>query len=120
MKILLIDDDPTMTMVVEDMLTRAQSGVFEIVKAHSGADGVEAVRDHNPDVVVLDLMMPGVSGWEALRQIRAFSEVPILVFSAVIDPDLVMEALDEGANDYLVKPVPGSVLVSRINRLLRL
>jgi two-component system, OmpR family, KDP operon response regulator KdpE len=119
-KILLIDDDPTIIILIENMLLRKQPSEFEVIKIYSGAEGVEATRQFEPDVVVLDLMMPGVSGWDVIKKIRAFSQVPIIVFSAVIDSELVLQALDAGANDYLVKPVPGSLLVSRIKRLLHL
>ena len=118
-RVLVIDDDPVITQMLDSMLSQSKSPQFEIIKINAGTEGVQAVRDYEPDIVVLDLMMPGLSGWDVLKQIRIFSQVPILVLSAVVDPDMVSEALDEGANDYLIKPAPSGVLISRINRLLK-
>jgi len=64
-------------------------------------------------------MMPGMDGWQVCTEIRKFSTVPILIMSAVIDSTLVMRALDIGADDYLVKPIPVGVLVARLKRLVR-
>ena len=117
MRVLIIDDDPTLLTMLKEMLSRSD---MEVITAGSGAEGVNAAKEHNPDVVVLDLMMPEVSGWEACKSIRKDSDVPILILSAVTDSAKVMASLDAGANDFLVKPVPKGVLVSHINRLSRM
>jgi DNA-binding response OmpR family regulator len=65
------------------------------------------------------LMMPGMDGWQVCNQIRSFSKVPILVFSALDSPGMVASALDAGADDYLVKPVPSGVLIAHLNKLTR-
>ena len=114
-KILIVDDDETITGLLAQMV---KFSGFEAHTENSGAAGVEAVRRLNPDVVVLDLMMPGMSGWDVCKEIRAFSQVPILVLSAVTDSQLVMQSLDNGADGYLVKPVPEKVLISHIKELL--
>ena len=114
-KILIIDDDESITGLLAQMV---EFSGFDPYTENSGAAGVEAVRRVNPDVVVLDLMMPGVSGWDVCKEIRTFSKVPILVLSAVTDSQLVMQSLDNGANGYLVKPVPEKVLISHIKELL--
>ena len=80
-------------------------------------EGIKIIHQIQPDVVVLDLMMPGMTGWEVCQAIRMFSQVPILILSAVVDHELVMQALDNGADDYIVKPVATNVLVSRLRRL---
>jgi two-component system response regulator MprA len=113
-KVLVIDDDPLLTSFLKDSLSRSS---FEVFVSNSGTEGIKIIHQVQPDVVVLDLMMPGMSGWEVCKTIRMFSQVPILVLSAVIDHELVMQALDNGANDYIVKPVATSVLVSRLRRL---
>jgi DNA-binding response OmpR family regulator len=113
-KVLVIDDDIFVTDMLKDVLSRED---FEVFVTNSGAAGVNAAQQIEPEVIVLDLMMPGLNGWQACRAIRAFSQAPILVLSAVVDHDLVMQALDEGADDYLVKPVSTSVLASRLRRL---
>jgi DNA-binding response OmpR family regulator len=113
-KVLVIDDDILVANTLKDALQR---DTFEVFIANSGSEGIELVRQVEPEVIVLDLMMPGMSGWEVCRALRTFSQVPILVLSAVIDPEMVTQALDEGANDYMVKPVAFSVLASRLKRL---
>jgi two-component system KDP operon response regulator KdpE len=70
-------------------------------------------------VVILDLMMPGMNGWQVSKAIRAFSDVPILILSAIDSPGLVAEALDAGADDYLTKPVSSGTLIAHINKILR-
>ncbi|MBN1995880.1 MAG: response regulator [Anaerolineae bacterium] len=115
-KVLIIDDDAVLTSILKDTLTRE---TFEVFVANSGSEGIRAIEQLMPDVVVLDLMMPGLSGWEVCRRIRAFSQVPILVLSAVVDPAMVMQALDEGADDYILKPVTTNVLASRLRRLTK-
>jgi DNA-binding response OmpR family regulator len=113
-KVLVIDDDIIVTNTLRDAL---HQDTFEVLIANSGSQGIELARQLEPEVIVLDLMMPGMSGWEVCRVIRTFSQVPILVLSAVIDPEMVTQALDEGANDYMVKPVAFRVLASRLKRL---
>ncbi len=113
-RVLVIDDDVLLTEMLEDTLIHDS---FEVFVSHSGSGGVKAAQEINPEVIVLDLMMPGMNGWQICRAIRTFSRVPILVLSAVIDHELVMQALDEGADDYIVKPVATSVLASRLKRL---
>jgi DNA-binding response OmpR family regulator len=113
-KVLVIDDDILVANTLKDALHR---DTFEVFTANSGSDGIELARQVAPEVIVLDLMMPGMSGWEVCRAIRTFSQVPILILSAVVDPEMVTQALDEGANDYMVKPVAFSVLAARLKRL---
>ena len=114
-KVLAVDDDVIMTKMLDKILT---ANAFEVSTANNGLDAIEAVRRDVPDVIVLDLMMPDLNGWEVCREIRTFSQVPILVLSAVVDSEGVMRALEEGANDYLVKPVPVGVLISTLRRLI--
>jgi DNA-binding response OmpR family regulator len=114
--VLAIDDDPAMTELLT-LLLRTHG--FNIQTANTGEEGVKLARKESPDVVILDLMMPGMDGWQVCKQIRAFSTVPIVVFSALDSPGIVASALDAGADDYLVKPVPSGVLISHLNTLTR-
>jgi two-component system OmpR family response regulator len=115
-KLLIIDDEALFTRMLQDHLPQDQ---FEVFVTHSGAAGIEAARHLQPDVILLDLMMPGLSGWETCRAIRAFSQVPILVVSAVIDSKGVLQALEAGADEYLLKPIPMGVLVSQLKSLIQ-
>jgi DNA-binding response OmpR family regulator len=113
-KILVIDDDVTLTDMVRVLL---EANEYQVYTANSGTDGIEAARESQPDLVVLDLMMPDLDGWQVCRAIRSFSQVPILVLSAVIDTEGVMRALEEGADEYLIKPVPVGVLVANVRQM---
>jgi len=116
MKILVIDDDPAMTELLKLLLQQAAS---EVLTANSGRDGVSLAKLHGPDVVILDLMMPEMDGWKVCKLIREFSRVPILILSALDSPGMVARALDAGADDYLIKPVPSGVLIAHLNTLVR-
>jgi len=115
-KILVIDDDIAITELMS-MLLRTHG--FEVLTTNSGAEGVKLVREKLPNVVLLDLMMPDLDGWQVSKAVRAFSNVPILILSAINDPAMVASVLDAGADDFLVKPVPSSVLVANIRKMVR-
>ncbi len=116
MKILVIDDDPAMTDLLKLLLAPAAA---EVIAANSGPDGIRLANDSKPDVITLDLMMPDINGWQVCKAIRKVSSIPILILSALDSPGLVAAALDAGADDYLIKPVPSSVLLAHINKLVR-
>ncbi len=116
MKVLIIDDDVDMTDVLKLVLEGAG---FDVVVNNSSIESIAATRYHNPDVVILDLLMPGMDGWEVCKAIRRFSQIPILILSVFSRPGMIEQALDAGADDYLVKPVPRGVLVAHLNGLAR-
>jgi two-component system, OmpR family, KDP operon response regulator KdpE len=116
MKVLVIDDDPAMTELLCLLLKPAASSVLV---ANTGLDGLNLVREQNPDIIVLDLMMPEMDGYEVCQEIRSFSRTPILILSALDMPGMVSKALDAGADDYLIKPVTSSILIAHINNLLK-
>lgn len=115
-KILVIDDDLAITELMSMLL---KTHGFEVFTTNSGADGIRLVKEKLPNVVLLDLMMPDLDGWQVSKAIRAFSNVPILILSAINDPTMVASVLDAGADDFLVKPVPSSVLVANIRKMVR-
>jgi DNA-binding response OmpR family regulator len=115
-KVLTIDDDPAMTELLT-LLLRTHG--LEAHVANNGEEGIRLTRELCPDVVILDLMMPGMDGWQVCSKIRAFSNVPILILSALDSTGLVANSLDAGADDYLVKPVPSGVLIAHLNTLIR-
>lgn len=115
-KILVIDDDNAVTDLLA-VLLRSQG--FDVLATNNSTEGVNHARQNQPDMIILDLMMPEMDGWEVCRAIRAFSQVPIIVLSALNDPSMVASVLDAGADDYLTKPTPSRILVAHINRLLR-
>jgi DNA-binding response OmpR family regulator len=115
-KLLVIDDDAAVT----DLLTLLlKSQGFEVSATNNSADGLAMIRELQPDLVILDLMMPEMDGWEVCRAVRQFSQVPIIILSALNDPSMIASVLDAGADDYLTKPTPSRVLVAHINRLTK-
>ncbi len=115
-KILIIDDDPAMTDLLKIILNTTGA---ELLTANSGLEGVLAAQSKKPDIIILDLMMAGVDGWQVCKSIRQFSKIPILVLSALDSPGVVAHALETGADDYLVKPVPARVLIAHLQNLLK-
>jgi len=116
MKVLSIDDDVAMTELTA-MLLRTHG--FDVITANIARDAIQIVREQHPQAVILDLMMPDMDGRQVCKAIREFSNVPIIILSALNDPETVASALDSGADDYLVKPVPSQVLAAHLNRLIK-
>jgi len=116
LKALTIDDDASMTELLGLLL---RSHGMEVIPCNSGTKGIELARTENPDIIILDLMMPGIDGWEVCRTMRTFTKIPIAILSALDDPAVISTALDAGADDYMVKPIPSSVLIAHINNLTR-
>ena len=115
-KILVIDDDPDIIEVLDLILTRASA---TIVAACSAEEGLRLFYVHRPDLVLLDLMMPGMDGLEACRRIRQLSDVPIIMLSVLGEPDDVLRGFEAGADDYVKKPLLSEVLVARAQAVLR-
>jgi two-component system KDP operon response regulator KdpE len=114
--ILAIDDEPQLLEALETIL---EGRGYRLRTAPNGAMGLDAVAEERPDVVLLDLAMPGVDGLEVCRRLRAFSRVPILVLSALSDETRKVKALDAGADDYVTKPFGVEELLARIRAALR-
>jgi two-component system OmpR family response regulator len=114
-KILVIDDEVELRRFVKLRLSRAGYKVFE---ASNGIEGLEQLYKAKPHLVVLDIMMPKMDGWETCRRIREVSDVPILILSAKGDRGSKVKGLDLGANDYLAKPFAGFELLKKIESLL--
>ena len=114
-KLLVIDDDSAVTDLLSLLL---KSNGFEVAATNNSTDGLSMIRDISPDVVILDLMMPEMDGWQICKAVREFSQVPIIILSALNDPSMIASVLDAGADDYLTKPTPSRVLIAHINRLI--
>jgi DNA-binding response OmpR family regulator len=114
-KVLVIDDDSAVTDLLS-LLLKSQG--FDVLSTNNSIDGLGMIRQDSPDVVVLDLMMPEMDGWQICKTVREFSQVPIIILSALNDPSMIASVLDAGADDYLTKPTPSRVLVAHINRLV--
>ncbi|MBB4908621.1 response regulator transcription factor [Actinophytocola algeriensis] len=114
--ILLIEDDPLVQRGLQLALRRHG---HDVRTADTGEDGLREFRSSTPDLVVLDLMLPGIDGLEVCRQIRETGEVPVIMLTARGDDLDVVGGLEAGADDYVVKPAQPSVLDARIRAVLR-
>ena len=118
MKVLIIEDDPEIIEVVS-LAFQIRWPEIKVVTTHLGAKGVELVESENPDVVILDLGLPDTSGFDVLKEIRAFSTVPILVLTVRGEETDIVKGLEWGADDYMVKPFRQLELLSRVRALIR-
>ncbi|KRB73138.1 PhoR family transcriptional regulator [Nocardioides sp. Root190] len=114
--ILVVEDERALAQIVADYLARAG---FEAVQVHTGPDGVSTARDLNPDLVILDLGLPGQDGVEVCREIRTFSDCYVLMVTARDDEVDKLIGLGVGADDYLTKPFSPRELVARVQAALR-
>ncbi len=115
-RILVVDDDPALA----EMLTIVLRGEgFDTAVVRDGAKAVDAFREHHPDLVLLDLMLPGMSGLEVCKAIRVDSGVPVIMLTAKTDTVDVVLGLEAGADDYVVKPFKPKELIARIRARLR-
>ncbi len=115
-RILVVDDEPQIRRVMKTAL--ASTG-YEAFEARTGEEALERLREHNPDLILLDLNMPGIGGMTACREIRAVSDVAIIVLSVRDSEKDKIAALDAGADDYLTKPFSVDELMARIRANLR-
>jgi two-component system KDP operon response regulator KdpE len=114
--VLIVDDEPPIRRLLRTSLT-AQS--YRVVEADNAAAALVEIRNHEPDVVILDLGLPDGDGLTVIETVRHFSAVPIIVLSSRSDERGKVEALDLGADDYLTKPFGMAELVARIRAALR-
>ena len=115
-KVLVVDDDPA----ISEMLTIVLQGEgFDTVVVGDGPQAVEAAREEDPDLILLDLMLPGMSGIDVCRAVREFSSVPVVMLTAKTDTVDVVLGLETGADDYIPKPFKPKELVARVRARLR-
>jgi DNA-binding response OmpR family regulator len=116
MKILVVDDDENLRRLVAAYL---ESEGYEVTEAADGPSAISSFEREAPQLVVLDLMLPGVTGLDVARRIRAKGDTSILMLTAQGSEDDVLQGFDAGADDYLVKPFGPKVLVARVKAVLR-
>ena len=116
-KILVIDDDPAFLRLIEQVLT--QQG-FETLKAAGGQEGLRLLYNEKPDMVLLDVSMPGMDGWQVCQRIREISDMPIIMLTGKQQGEEdIVRGLDYGADEYLFKPVGNRELIARVRAVLR-
>jgi DNA-binding response OmpR family regulator len=115
-RVLVADDDSDIRELVRELLRRDG---LDVVEAANGREAVRGVHTHNPSLVILDVAMPELDGWQALERIRDFSEVPVLMLTAHDSELEKVRGLRAGADDYVTKPFGRQELLARVQALLR-
>ncbi|MBW3110947.1 MULTISPECIES: response regulator transcription factor [Bacillaceae] len=114
--ILLIDDETRMLNLLELYLTPYD---YSCVKKNNGYDAIHYMKQHPVDLIILDIMMPELNGFQTCEKIREFSHVPIIMLTARGEKDDIVKGLNVGADDYITKPFDEEELVARVNALFR-
>jgi two-component system KDP operon response regulator KdpE len=115
-RILVVDDEPAIRRALR---TNLSARGYDVSQAETGEDGLRQIQHHAPDLLILDLMLPGISGLDVCKAVRAEWSLPILVLSARGEELTKVRALDSGADDYLTKPFGMDELLARVRALLR-
>lgn len=116
--VLVVDDEPMARTLLRLMLVRAG---FEVVEAEDGYDALDKLKENQPDVLILDVMMPGIDGFSVCEEIRGdamMAELPIIMLSAKTDLESVNKGLRVGANKYLTKPISPEELTRQVRDVL--
>lgn len=115
-RILVVDDEASIRRILE---TRLKMVGYEVITAADGEEAIEAYQKHNPDLVILDVMMPKMDGYGVTREIRKTSETPIIILTALGDVSERITGLELGADDYVIKPFSPKELEARVKAVLR-
>lgn len=114
--IMVVDDEKNICELIRLYLEKEG---FDVTIANNGSDAIAMIRQNRPDLVLLDIMMPVIDGWEVCRQVREFSQVPIIMLTAKGETFDKVMGLDLGADDYIVKPFDTKEVVARVKAVLR-
>ena len=114
--ILVVDDEPKIVKLTRDFL---EKDGFKVISAADGVTALQMARREKPDLVVLDLMLPGMDGWEVCRMLRRESDLPVIMLTARSEDSDQVVGLELGADDYITKPFSPRTLVARVRALLR-
>lgn len=114
--ILIVEDEPDTIFLLKQILLN--SG-FNVRSAMSGKEAIEKVKLHKPDLVLLDLMMPEMDGWDTFRYLRQVADVPVIILSALAIKEDIVKALQLGVDDYITKPFYNAEVVARVKAVLR-
>jgi two-component system, OmpR family, KDP operon response regulator KdpE len=115
-RLLVVDDEEELLQLLRTMLERKG---YQVIGAGSGLEAMRLLYHTQPDLVLLDVMMPNMDGWETLKRIREVSTVPVIMLTALSQTPSVVRGLQEGADDYVGKPFDQAELIARIDALLR-
>jgi len=115
-KILVVDDEASIRRILE---TRLKMVGYEVITAADGEEALDAFSKHNPDLIILDVMMPKLDGYGVTREVRKTSEIPIIILTALGDVSERITGLELGADDYVIKPFSPKELEARVKAVLR-
>ena len=115
-RVLLVDDEWDTLLLLKAIF---RSAGFNVLSATNGPEAVKKTIDQHPNLIMLDLMMPGVDGWQTFDQLRQMGDFPVIILSAIADKSKVVKALHIGADDYVTKPFVNAELVARAQAVLR-
>ena len=117
-KILIVDDEPAMVEILKDTL---EERGFMVITGSNGIEAVKKIEEENPDLVLLDIMMPGMNGYEVCKKVKGKPDTKflIVVLSAISEPDSISKAKELGADEYLTKPYKPEQLMATIDKLLK-
>ncbi len=118
-KILLVEDDDKIRDIVSEYFTAKSQGQFEVIKASTGEEGMEYIEKEKFDVVLLDVMLPGIDGFTMCRRIRKTTDVPILFLTAKTSEEDRLYGYEIGCDDYICKPFSFAELYAKVNVLLK-
>ena len=115
-QVLVIDDDSTLLVLLRQSLERAG---YTVQTAANGLAGLQQMYEHRPDLIVLDVMMPRMDGWETVSRIREVSHIPVIMLTAKDEEADKLRGFAAGVDDYVTKPFSPLEVVSRVRRLMR-
>jgi two-component system KDP operon response regulator KdpE len=118
MKILIIEDDSDIVSMIS-LTLKMRWPDMDIIQSNSGIEGIKIATAHQPDLIILDLGLPDIDGFDVLKQVKSFLNVPILILTVRNDDKYIISGLELGADDYMVKPFNQLVLLARVNALIR-
>jgi two-component system, OmpR family, response regulator VicR len=118
MKLIIVEDEKVIVDAINVAFEFRWPGV-NVLAANNGREGIELIRDELPDVVILDINLPDISGFSVLKEVRTFSAVPVIILTVRADDADVLRGLEAGADDYIIKPFNYLTLLARVKAVLR-
>ncbi len=115
-RVLVVEDEPDTVLLLKNIL---RIGGYDVLSASTGQEAIKKYKEHVPDIILLDLMMPEMDGWETLRYLREMSDVPVIIISALGAKEDIVHALKTGVDDYLTKPFFNAEVLARIQAVMR-
>jgi two-component system KDP operon response regulator KdpE len=114
--VLIVDDDPRLVRLVREVLTAAH---FQVISRAGGEPAIEAAAVERPDLILLDIMLKDLDGYQVCRRVREFSEVPIIMLTAKVNEKDLLAGFDAGADDYITKPFSSKELLARVRAVIK-